>query len=290
MSRLKSPRKRNTLKKSVYFDGVGLHSGKDSSVAVHPGKREGLFFLHDECYFPLEDARFRGDGRGTELAFSENFSVKTVEHLLSALAGLKIDDAVIEVSGEEIPAMDGCSLSFCQAFIDSGIISRDATVNPIEISDPLYIDDKKGERSIIALPYDGFRVSYLISYGDTAIGDQYTTFDIDSHSYIKEIAPCRTFALLSEVEMLRARGLAKGGSLENSLVVDGEKIMSCGDLRYGDEFVRHKVLDLIGDFSLLGRPLKAHVIALRAGHQMHQQMVKLIVENNQEVLKNDQNR
>lgn len=284
ISKSRSPRKRNTLVKSVSFRGIGLHSGENSSVIVHPGEKKGLFFLHLGIYFSIEGAVFRGDGRGTELTFSGNFSVKTVEHLLSALAGLNIDDAVIEVSGEEIPAMDGCSLTFCKAFIDAGIVSRDIKVDSIAIIDPLYVDDKDGNRSIIALPYDGFKVSYLINYDDSAIGNQYISLDVDPHIYLKEIAPCRTFALLSEIETLRARGLAKGGSLENSLVVDGEKIISDGVLRYPDEFVRHKVLDLIGDFSLLGRPLRAHVIALRAGHHMHQQMVKVINKNNQEVL------
>jgi UDP-3-O-[3-hydroxymyristoyl] N-acetylglucosamine deacetylase/3-hydroxyacyl-[acyl-carrier-protein] dehydratase len=199
--------------------------------------------------------------------------IYTVEHVLAALAGLGIDNAVVELDADE-PAepTDGSCESFVDILAEAGIVQQDAPLQHLVISEPVTFDD--GDVHISASPYDGFRISFTIDYENPTIGTQYASFDINEKTFLEEIAAARTFALQSDVEELQKMGLIKGGSLENAIVVGKDGIVNQSDLRFPDEFVRHKILDLLGDLALLGMPLRGHVYASKSGHSTNVKFVE----------------
>lgn len=268
---------RYLLDREVLFRGVGLHSGVDCSVRVFPSGKKGINLYRDGSLIPLDCLDWDGDGRGTVLTLPDGYKVRTVEHLFGAIAGLGLDEVAVDVVGGEIPAMDGCASSFAEALLNAGV-TEDGFLDPLRLDGPVAVDDRSSGRSVVALPYDGLRVTYVVDYPGTAIGTQCLSMDLSRDNFIDRIASCRTFAMMEDVETLRKNGLSLGGSLENAMVVDGRKILAKGGLRFEDEFVRHKILDLLGDLVLLGRPLAAHVIAIKAGHAMHQRLVKEIAK------------
>jgi UDP-3-O-[3-hydroxymyristoyl] N-acetylglucosamine deacetylase len=209
--------------------------------------------------------------------FADGYKIRTVEHLFGAIAGLGLDEVAVDVVGGEVPAMDGCASSFADSLSGAGL-TEDGFLDPVRLDSPVAVDDRSSGRSMVALPYDGLRVTYVVDYPGTAIGTQCLSTDLSRDNFIDRIASCRTFAMMEDVETLRKNGLSLGGSLENAMVVDGRKVLAKGGLRFEDEFVRHKILDLLGDLVLLGRPLAAHVIAIKAGHAMHQRLVKEIAK------------
>ena len=266
---------RHKLKGEVRFYGVGLHSGKPCSVRIYPQGGEGVFISTEESVWRLSDGSPKGDGRCTLLTFPDGKTVLTVEHLLGAVAGLGLDGITIEVVGGEIPVLDGSAGPFVESILEAGI-RREGNFRPIKIPDTLSLDDAVGGKSIVAIPSESFRITYVIDYQSTAIKTQCLSVDVSRDNFVEHIASCRTFALMEEVSKLKNMGLSLGGSLENAVVVDGMEVLAKGGLRYRDEFVRHKILDLIGDLSLLGRPLAAHVIAIRAGHSLHHGLAEII--------------
>ncbi len=271
------------LEKPCFFRGIGLHSGCPCEVDLLPQASSGISFRLGSQVFPVTQARFRGDGRGTVLSFPDGQEVHTVEHILAALAGLGLDGVTLQVRGEEIPAMDGSAEPFVRGLLDAGV-RRDGVISALSVESPLAVDDLARGRSVLLLPHDGFRVTYVIDYPGTAIGCQALSVDVTGDTFKREIACCRTFALMDEVQGLREMGLSLGGSLENAVVVDQDRVLADGGLRFTDEFVRHKILDLIGDLALLGRPVLGHVIALKAGHQIHQKLVcRIKVQHEMEV-------
>jgi len=198
-----------------------------------------------------------------------------VEHLLAAVSGLQIDNLLIEIDADEPPEpRDGSCLELVEAFKKAEIVNQGVPVRPLKITTPVtyYRDGVQ----LMALPYDGFRVSFTIEYESKHIGTQFRSIDITPEVFASEIAPARTFALMSDVEMLRSEGLIKGGSLENAVVVDENGIMNEEPLRFPDEFVRHKILDIIGDLALVGAPLEGHVIAVRSGHNYNLPFANLL--------------
>lgn len=266
---------RYTLNREVHFSGIGLHSGKPCSVRVSPREGKGVFLSMEGAVWRLSDGSPKGDGRCTFLTFPDGQGVLTVEHLMGAVAGLGLDGISIEVVGGEFPALDGSAGPFVEKFLKVGI-KPDGEFSPIEIPHAVSLDDAVGGKSIVAIPSEGFRITYVIDYQSTAIGTQCLSLDLSSDNFVRGIAPCRTFALMEEVSHLKDMGLSLGGSLDNAIVVGGMEVFAKGGLRYRDEFVRHKILDLIGDLSLLGRPLAAHVIAIRAGHKLHHGLSEMI--------------
>ncbi len=267
-----------TLKKEVCFDGIGLHSGVHCTARVRPSDFPGVSFRFGSALWSLIQGIPCGDGRGTVLSFPDGNSVMTVEHLLGAVAGLGLDRVEISIDGGEAPAMDGSAGTFVNGFIEAGL-SHLGVSTAIEIDHPIAVDDPEGDRSIVVLPWDGFKVTYIIDYPSTAIGTQCLSVDLSRDNFVREIAPCRTFALMEEVAFLRDRGLSLGGSLDNAVVVDGMEVLAKGGLRFPDEFVRHKILDLVGDLSLLGRPIRGHVIAIKAGHRSHLSLGEIIKQS-----------
>ena len=200
--------------------------------------------------------------------------VKTVEHLLAALAGLGIDNLIVEISGPEVPVMDGSAAPFIYLIHEAGIKKLTAIRSVLKLTRPISVTD--GARSVAAYPCDTLRLSYTINFDHPLLRHQEYSTEIDETSFVDEIAPARTFGFLKDVELMRQSGLALGGSLDNAVVL-GETGVLNNPLRFPDEFVRHKLLDLLGDLVLLGNPLKAHVVATRAGHELHTRLVESIL-------------
>jgi UDP-3-O-[3-hydroxymyristoyl] N-acetylglucosamine deacetylase len=201
--------------------------------------------------------------------------ISTTEHLLSALAGLDVDNVLVEIDNLELPILDGSARPFVELITKAGLRRQRARRSFVKILKPIEVID--GMRRIVVYPADVFRVTYRIDFPHPLIGAQSFEFASDSSDYAAEIAPARTFGFLEELEMLRKNGLIRGGSLENAVVLDGKGVINPEGLRFPDEFCRHKLLDLIGDFCLLGHPLIGHVVAERAGHAMHAQLVSRLL-------------
>ena len=265
-------RQQRTLRDVRVFEGVGLHTGARSTIRFCPAEaNQGIVFRVNQdgrtVDIPAhvssvpEDAPFM---RNTTLV-NDGVSVSTVEHVLATLYGLSIDNCILELDGPEPPEpQDGSCKEFVEGLLEVGIVEQGVPAHALRITHP--IQWSKEGIGITAIPYDGFRVSFTIQYANPVIGTQYASFDITPDVFAKEIAPSRTFALKREVNHLLAQGLIQGGTLSNALVVDEDKILNDEPLRFPDEFVRHKILDLIGDLSLLGMPMQGHVISLKSGH------------------------
>jgi len=240
-----------TLKKPISFEGIGLHSGKATSIVINPAPaNHGIIFKKNETLIPASVDYVSSTKRGTTLS-KDNSSIQTVEHLLSALRGLGIDNALIQVDGEEIPAMDGSAAKFTQAIAQAGIENLSAARSRWTYKTQKPFVFTLGNSSYKLLPSENLALSVSISYPNTPIGIQEAGF-LSTENYAESIAKARTFCLESELAMILSNGLGQGGSLDNAIVVGAQNIQSSEPLRYKDEFVRHKILDLIGDLALIG--------------------------------------
>jgi UDP-3-O-[3-hydroxymyristoyl] N-acetylglucosamine deacetylase len=266
-----------TLVRPVETAGVGLHSGSKVRLRILPNDPDGgVVFVRidrDGARIPASYRLLNGTAYSTSLSRGAE-RVKTVEHVLSALHGLGIDNARIELNGPEVPIMDGSAGPFVDLIRDAGVRSQGRKRRYLILTRPVRVKD--GDRQILALPANDFQATYAIDFPHPAIGYQAVRLAITEESYVASIAPARTFCLLRDVEVMRRDGLALGGSLDNALVV-GEDGPLNGSLRFPDEFVRHKVLDLVGDLALLGTPIRAHVIACKGGHRLHAALVRRIM-------------
>jgi UDP-3-O-[3-hydroxymyristoyl] N-acetylglucosamine deacetylase len=268
---------RLTLKDEICFSGVGLHSGKQVSLRLLPAESgEGYGFVFDEKRWPIQKAGHTGDGRGTILSFGPH-RIMTIEHVLASLCGLGIDDVTIVPDGEEAPLMDGSSRDFCAEILKTGFVKQGGDPTVVQISSPIFVVSPDEQKVCIALPSDKLRFTYSVDYGDNAISSQLATVTVDPVSFVTELAECRTFCLYEEIEQMRAMGLALGGTVETALIVKGPDVLTPGGLRRPDEFVRHKILDMLGDLALIGKKVVGHFIAVRAGHALHQKLVDQIM-------------
>ena len=263
----------------VKFEGTGLHTGRPSTVVLKPAPRDtGIVFIRTDRS-TIVKAHI---GAVVDTAFATTIGyngtrIKTVEHLLSTLSGIGIDNIIVEVNGPEIPILDGSSTELVSIILDAGISKQGKKRPYIRITKPIILDD--GHAEIMAVPYNGRRVTYRIHFKHRIFDMQNLSLDLNEEVFIKEIAPARTFGFLKHVEMLRANGLAKGGSLDNAVVIGDNGILNKTGLRFNDEFVRHKILDLIGDFSLIGYPIYGHIIAERAGHSSHVRFLRKLLSS-----------
>jgi UDP-3-O-[3-hydroxymyristoyl] N-acetylglucosamine deacetylase len=262
-----------TLARPVEWYGVGLHTGEDSSVRVLPSQSSGYCILDGEEAVPLQACDLRGDGRGSMLILPSGRQVHTVEHLLAALRGMGVDDALIRVEGPEIPILDGSALPFAREIRAAGFEDHPGMPRVLNVSSPLGVDVPRAGRCGFVFPGEDFRLEYVVDYPGTPIGTQLLNVVLTPDRFLEEIAPARTFCLESEVKELEMRDLAKGGSLANAVVVGEEGPLNPEGLRFPDEYVRHKMLDLIGDLALLNCALTGHFVVLRAGHHLHQALV-----------------
>jgi len=268
----------HTLVTPVSVSGIGLHTGVKVNVRLCPASANtGVLFRRTDLEGFTIEAQSRNVARvsyATSL-MKKGVLISTTEHLLSALAGLDVDNVVVEIDNLELPILDGSARPFVELIDKAGIRRQRARRSFVKILRPVEVID--GVRRIAVYPADVFHVTYRIVFPHPSIGAQSIEFAPDSSNYATEIAPARTFGFLEELEMLRKNGLIRGGSLENAVVLDRNGVINPEGLRFPDEFCRHKLLDLIGDFSLLGHPLIGHVVAERAGHAMHAQLVSRLL-------------
>jgi UDP-3-O-acyl N-acetylglucosamine deacetylase len=255
-----------TLAREFTLHGIGLHTGCEAGVTVAPAPVDAgfSFVLEDGSRIAATPEAVRSTVRCTTLG-SASGVVNTVEHVLAALFGMDVDNALISMSGVEVPIMDGSALPFARAIADAGLVEQAAPRRVLELREPTWQRD--GDKLLVIVPAPAFSVDFFVSFPQP-VGHQFlTTPAITPDYFLREIAPARTFAFRAEVDALVAQGLARGGSLDNAVVVDTDGYM--GELRFPDEIVRHKALDLIGDFALIGMYPRCRVIALRTGHALH---------------------
>lgn len=266
-----------TLADTVVCEGIGLHSGRASRMRLIPAPAgTGRVFVRTdlggvEVAASIENL---GPANHATCLVKEDVRISTAEHLLAALYALGVDNLRIELDSDEVPILDGSAAPFVRLVLDSGIVDQDAPRRYMTIARPLTVaeDDKQ----ISIHPCSEFRVTYAIDFEHPSLGYQELTADLwGTRAFIEKLAPARTFVLERDVASLRRAGLAKGGNLENAVVIGDAGTLS-GPLRYGDEPVRHKMLDLTGDLSLLGHPVKGHVVAYRAGHDLHAALAILV--------------
>ena len=257
-----------TLNGKIILTGKGLHSGQDCKLTIEPCDSPEILMRSGENELPLRTLTLSGTNRGSDYIFPDGTRVRTCEHVLSALAGLGIWSGVrLSVSGGEMPALDGCSRAVCDELRPfQKIGSRSSETAEQSVHTPVCVYGEDTSRFVAALPYQGLRITYMVEY--KYIGAQVFEYVQNPESYYREISCARTFAMQSDIDYLRSHGMALGGSLDNAIVI-GETIQAKGGLHWPDEFVRHKVLDIIGDLAAVGRPLNAHIIAVKAGHELH---------------------
>jgi UDP-3-O-[3-hydroxymyristoyl] N-acetylglucosamine deacetylase/3-hydroxyacyl-[acyl-carrier-protein] dehydratase len=275
--------KQATLAREASFSGVGLHSGENATLVFKPAAVDsGIKFVRTdlpsrpEIRADIANAVPIGDFSRRTVLGCGDITISTVEHVLAAVSGLGIDNLTIELDTAEPAEPDGSSAPFVRVLKDAGIREQEASRKFIKVASPVALEEN--DVRMVALPHDGLRISFTAHYDHPLIGTQYASFDISTGVFEQEIAPARTFSLLKDVEDLRGRGLIRGGSLVNSIVIGDDAVLNEEPLRFPDEFVRHKVLDLLGDLCLLGMPLQAHIISMRSGHASNIKLVKLLRE------------
>jgi UDP-3-O-[3-hydroxymyristoyl] N-acetylglucosamine deacetylase len=258
-----------TLRRSVSCAGIGLHSGHKVTLSLKPAPAGfGIRFRRSDLggfEIPATVANLAGIHYATGLARDEA-SVQTIEHLLAALVGLGIDNAIVELNDPEVPIMDGSASPFVYLVHEAGVKPLAAPRRYLKITRPVTFG--QGDKRIALYPADHFKVTYSISFDHPLLHHQARTLRVTEDSFVEEIAPARTFGFLKEVELLRQHGLALGGSLDNAIVL-GETSVLNNPLRFQDEFVRHKILDAMGDLALVGYPIIGHLVAHRGGHALH---------------------
>ena len=258
-----------TLRRAVSCAGIGLHSGRKVTLSLKPAAANtGLRFRRSDLgglEIPASSQHVGGINYATGLS-RDAVKVDTVEHLLSALVSLGVDNAVVELNSPEVPIMDGSAAPFVYLIQEAGIRQLGERRRFIKILRPVVLTH--GDKRIAAYPSDHFKVTYSIAFDHPLLRHQSRTIRMSEAAFVDEIAPARTFTFLKEVEMLRQQGLALGGSLENAIVIGDTGVLNNG-LRFEDEFVRHKILDVIGDLALLGHGLIGHIVVHRGGHGLH---------------------
>ena len=267
-------RLQRTLKQEVCFEGIGLHTGAHASVCIKPAPRDtGIVFLRTDknAFIKASVGAVSDTAFATTLGYNGT-KIRTVEHVLAALSGLGIDNAMIEVKGPEMPILDGSSLELTELIMKNGIAKQSKKRPYIRITSPISLTD--GNAEIAVLPYNGRRITYRIHFNHHLLGEQTISLDLTEENFVIEIAPARTFGFLKDVEYLKANGFARGGSFDNAIILGEQGVLNSTGLRFKDEFVRHKTLDLIGDISLSGFPIYGHIIANRSGHTTNVKFLK----------------
>jgi len=272
--------KQRTLKTTIKATGVGLHTGARVEIALRPAAPDaGVVFHRVDLDPPVSipaDALHVGDTRLSSTLKRDGASISTVEHLMSALAGLGIDNLHVDVAGPEIPIMDGSAGPFVFLLQAAGIVEQDAPKRYLRVLLPVEVKD--GDKWARFDPYNGFKLDFTIDFPHPMFGTENRNVVIDfaEHSYVKEVARARTFGFMQEVEAMRAAGLGLGGSLQNAIVLDEHRVLNSEGLRYDNEFVKHKVLDAIGDLYLLGHPLIGQYTAFKSGHGLNNAVARAL--------------
>ncbi|OFZ31205.1 MAG: UDP-3-O-[3-hydroxymyristoyl] N-acetylglucosamine deacetylase [Bdellovibrionales bacterium RIFCSPHIGHO2_01_FULL_40_29] len=268
-----------TIRKSIQVEGVGIHSGKLTTLRFKPAPANtGVYFIRADLpnrpFLKVSALNVQAVSYQTTLG-GPFFQVATIEHCVSALSALRLDNIYIELDGPEIPICDGSALQFLEALVLAEIIELDEPRKYCYITEPISYNE--GEKSAYILPYHGLHLTVTIDFPHPQIGLQKLDLEINEQTFSRDIARARTFGFLKDVEALKAAGLALGGSLDNCIVLDENRIVNPEGLRFPDEFVRHKVLDALGDLVTLEMPLMGHVVLHKAGHDIMNKLIKKIV-------------
>ena len=277
--------RQRTLRETVKTTGVGLHCGTRVELTLRSAPvNAGIVFRRVDITPPVElpaSATNIGDTRMASVLEKEGVRVSTVEHLMSACAGLGIDNLIVDITAEEIPIMDGSAASFVFLLQQAGSVEQEAAKKFIRVLKTVEVREGQGkqEKWVRLEPHHGFRLKFFIEFNHPAIDGSGQTAEVDFNfeSYIEEIARARTFGFMQDVETLRGMGLARGGSLENAIVMDEFRILNAGGLRYQNEFVRHKILDAMGDLYLIGHPLLASYTAHKSGHDLNNKLLRALL-------------
>jgi UDP-3-O-[3-hydroxymyristoyl] N-acetylglucosamine deacetylase len=270
-----------TIRKTVEVEGVGIHSGEKTVLRFKPAPANtGVYFIRADLpnkpFLKVSAKNVQAVSYQTSIG-GPDFSVATIEHCVSALSALRIDNIYIELDGPEIPICDGSAQYFMKALLNAELIELDEPRKYCYITEPIsYVEN---EKSAYVLPYHGLRLTVKIDFAHPAIGAQTLDMEINEQTFVREIASARTFGFLKDVEAMKAAGLAKGGSLDNCIVMDDTKVVNPDGLRFKDEFVRHKTLDALGDLVTLEMPLMGHVVLNRAGHDIMNKLINKIVSS-----------
>lgn len=270
--------RQRTLKNVIKATGVGLHTGEKVYLTLRPAApNTGIIFTRTDLPEPVEikaTAENVGDTRLSTTLIQDGVRISTVEHLLAAMAGLGIDNAYVDISAPEVPIMDGSAAPFVFLIQSAGVEEQNALKRFIRIKRKVTVED--GDRRASFEPFEGFKVSFAIDFDHPAISKrcQYSSIDFSSTSFVKEVSRARTFGFLKDVEALRQSDLALGGSLDNAVVVDDYRVLNDDGLRYEDEFVKHKILDAIGDLYLLGHSLIGAFAGHKSGHEINNRLIR----------------
>ncbi len=271
----------NTLQKSVSFTGIGLHTGCAVRMVVAPmAANMGIWFRRiDLPGAPMVPARYDAVPESrlcTKLRAADGTEVSTVEHVMAALAGCGIHNALIDIDGPEAPILDGSAVLFAREFLSVGLRAQNATMHAIEILREVRVT--QGAASAALTPADGLYLDFRIDFTDAAIGSQHRVANLANGYFVRELCDSRTFCRKSDVDAMRQAGLALGGSHDNAVVVEGDKILTPGGLRHSDEAVRHKMLDALGDLALAGAPILGCYMAIRPGHMLTNKILRALFE------------
>ena len=273
--------KQRTLKSLIRATGVGLHTGQKVAICLRPAQPDtGIVFRRVDLREPVDiraDARLVTDTRLCSLIEQNGVKVATIEHLMSAFSGLGIDNAYVDLNGPEVPIMDGSAGPFVYLIQSAGIEEQQAAKQFLRIRRAVRVEE--GEKWACLEPYSGFRLSFSIAFAHPVFerSVQEATVDFAQTSYVKEVALARTFGFMQDVENLRSSGLALGGSLDNAIVMDEYRVLNSDGLRYEDEFVKHKLLDAIGDLYLIGHPVIGAFSAHKSGHGLNNLLVRKVL-------------
>lgn len=278
--------KRKTLNKEIQYNGIGLHKGEEIKMKLIPAKNGGIIFKRVDLesgknVISMDIENTFDLTRGTNLKNEFGAAVYTIEHFLSALYIAEITDLIVELDGNELPIGDGSARVFLEVIESVGVQELEEEVKEIEIKTPINLT--VGDKHIVALPYDGYKITYTIKFDHTFLKSQMLEVVLDMESYKNEIANARTFGFDYEIDYLKKNNLALGGTLDNAIVVKKDGILNPSGLRFEDEFVRHKILDLIGDLKVLNRPIKGHIIAIKAGHALDIEFAKLLKKQEEKI-------
>lgn len=265
----------------VNISGVGLHSGKRVTLTLRPAQENtGYLFVNKDSYAPIEIPATFDNVVDTVLATTigtEKAKISTVEHLIAAFRGMDVDNVIVEVDGGEVPIMDGSAAPFVYLLKRAKIVEQERLRKYLVVKNERTFED--GDKFINIKPFNGFEIDFTIDFPHPAVGKQSINFVFSTEAFEREISRARTFGFYKEVEFLKSRGLALGGSLENAVVVGNDGIINKEGLRMNDELVRHKVLDMIGDIALLGYPLMGKITAYKSGHDLNNKLCRELFEN-----------
>ncbi|HEY8553119.1 MAG TPA: UDP-3-O-acyl-N-acetylglucosamine deacetylase [Burkholderiales bacterium] len=273
--------KQRTLKNVIRATGVGLHTGEKVYLTLRPAAADtGIIFRRIDLKEPVEIRACPENVSDTRLSTTlewQGVRVSTVEHLMSAFAGMGIDNAYVDLTAPEVPIMDGSAGPFVFLIQSAGIVEQNAPKRFIRIKRPIRITD--GDKWVAFEPFEGFKVSFAIDFNHPTFRNstQHACVDFSTTSFVKEVSRARTFGFMSDLESLRQSGLARGGGVDNAIVLDDYRVLNEDGLRYEDEFVKHKVLDAIGDLYLLGHPLIGAFSAYKSGHSLNNQLLRRLV-------------